>query len=152
MALGRPQPPARRIERHNLPLDAPPPRSDPRVREALDFIAAHLDEPVTLARLARHVGVSASHLIRLFERDIGTPPHEAMRAMRLARAAELLSGSALAVKEIGAEVGYRDPSDFTKDFARQYNLPPMRYRLAQSGMIRSTNKMISFTNKKVLKP
>jgi AraC-like DNA-binding protein len=45
-------------------------------------------------------------------------------------------------------VGYRDPSNFTKDFARQYDLPPVRYRLAW--MIRYTNKMISFTNKKTL--
>jgi len=103
---------------------------------------------VTLARLARHVGASVPHLVRLFEREARKPPHETMRAMRLTRAAELLIGSTMTVKEIRAEVGYRDPSNFTKDFARQYDLPPVRYRLAW--MIRYTNKMISFTNKKTL--
>jgi transcriptional regulator GlxA family with amidase domain len=56
-----------------------------------------------------------------------------MRAMRLTRAAELLSGSALAVKEIRAQVGYGDPSNFTKDFAREYGAPPARYRRCAAG-------------------
>jgi transcriptional regulator GlxA family with amidase domain len=43
--------------------------ADGRVREALEFLAAHLAERIDLRRLARHVGLSPAHLSRLFKAD-----------------------------------------------------------------------------------
>jgi transcriptional regulator GlxA family with amidase domain len=98
------------------------PVMDPRVRRARDFMDAHLGEPIRLGVLARHAGVSVPHLARLFRRNAGRPPHETLRLMRLAKAAELLSSLDLAIKEIAAAVGYADVSNFDGDFAREYGI------------------------------
>jgi transcriptional regulator GlxA family with amidase domain len=53
--------------------------ADGRVREALEFLAAHLAERIDLRRLARHVGLSPAHLSRLFKAEAGdrrTPPRD----------------------------------------------------------------------------
>ena len=91
-------------------------------------MAGHLSEPLPLGRIARHVGVSVPHLVRLFARGAGAPPHAALRAMRLMRAAELLDDPKLAVKEVAGQVGCRDSSDFARDFGRFHGESPLAYR------------------------
>jgi len=60
---------------------------DRAVARAAQYLAAHVDQPVTLASLAREVGVSAFHLQRAFKRALGVSPreyHDAERRRRLA--------------------------------------------------------------------
>lgn len=49
---------------------------------ASSFLTQHVDEPVTLSRLAREVGVSAFHLQRAFKRAFGVSPREFQEANR----------------------------------------------------------------------
>ena len=98
-------------------------------------MAAHLGQRITLAQLAEHVDVGVPHLVRLFRCGDGRPPHATLRLMRLAKAAELLSASTLAVKEVAAVVGYGDVPDFVRDFARAYGTSPLRYRRRCKAMI-----------------
>jgi transcriptional regulator GlxA family with amidase domain len=81
-------------------------------------MGARLDEPLTLAGIARHVGVSRDHLLRLFHRDTGRTPLGTLRVMRLREAERLLSSTRLSVKEVAARVGVRGPdvSHFIRDF------------------------------------
>jgi transcriptional regulator GlxA family with amidase domain len=81
-----------------------------------------------LPAIAREAGASASHLHALFAREAGMGPAGWRRALRLARAAELLRDTALPVAAIGAECGYGDPAAFTRAFARRYAVPPSAYR------------------------
>src|SRR5207248_10948629 len=56
------------------------------VRKAATYIAAHADAPITLSRLAQHVGTSPFHLQRTFSRLLGISPRayqDALRAQRL---------------------------------------------------------------------
>jgi AraC family transcriptional regulator of adaptative response / methylphosphotriester-DNA alkyltransferase methyltransferase len=44
------------------------------------------------------------------------------------RAAELLAETSIPVGDIAARVGYRQPAQFAKAFARVHGVPPTRYR------------------------
>jgi AraC family transcriptional regulator of adaptative response/methylated-DNA-[protein]-cysteine methyltransferase len=55
---------------------------DRAVARASAYLKEHADEPVTLATLAREVGVSAFHLQRAFKRALGISPREYRDAER----------------------------------------------------------------------
>jgi AraC family transcriptional regulator of adaptative response/methylated-DNA-[protein]-cysteine methyltransferase len=62
--------------------------TDRSVAAARAFLDAHAGEPVSLARLARAVGVSPAHLQRVFTRAVGLSPkryHDALRHAALRR-------------------------------------------------------------------
>jgi AraC family transcriptional regulator of adaptative response/methylated-DNA-[protein]-cysteine methyltransferase len=67
------------------------PRSSPfapaetHARAAQAYLDAHLDETVSLAALARHVGVSPWHLQRTFARVVGASPKVYQHARRIER-------------------------------------------------------------------
>jgi AraC family transcriptional regulator of adaptative response/methylated-DNA-[protein]-cysteine methyltransferase len=61
-------------------------RPDPGVlRRACDYMLAHLEERLTLTRIARPLGLSAGHLQRLFRRALGVSPAEYARVLRFER-------------------------------------------------------------------
>ena len=72
------------------PTSAETSKIDRAVTQAAEFLARHADEPVTLASLAREVGVSAFHLQRAFKRALGLSPREYRDAERRRRLAERL--------------------------------------------------------------
>jgi AraC family transcriptional regulator, regulatory protein of adaptative response / methylated-DNA-[protein]-cysteine methyltransferase len=63
------------------------------VARALGQIDA-AEQPVPLARLAAETGYSPAHFQKLFKRAVGLSPAAYMRARRLERAVEALSGGA----------------------------------------------------------
>jgi AraC family transcriptional regulator of adaptative response/methylated-DNA-[protein]-cysteine methyltransferase len=56
-----------------------------RVEAARDYLAAHLDETVTLERLGRELGTSPYHLQRTFKRLLGLTPKDYVLALRAER-------------------------------------------------------------------
>src|SRR5690606_9509811 len=55
----------------------------PVVAEAIDYMRAHIDEPISLEDIARAVNRSASHLARQFRTSLGVPPHQYLLVMRI---------------------------------------------------------------------
>jgi AraC-like DNA-binding protein len=71
------------------------PKLDPRVKRALRMIRDQLAEPddISLARLARSVGLSPSRLMHLFTTSVGVPLRPYVLWLRIQRAAgELANG------------------------------------------------------------
>ncbi len=52
---------------------------------ACEYIARHIEEPLTLERLARHAGWSPFHLQRVFRRTLGVTPKQYAGRLRLER-------------------------------------------------------------------
>jgi len=53
---------------------------------------------------------------------------EFLKALRLGRAAELLTRTDLPVKTVASEVGYSSRSSFTRAFVARYGCAPARFR------------------------
>jgi AraC-like DNA-binding protein len=103
-----------------------------KLRRVVDFIQAHIDQPVHLEELAAAAAVSPFHFHRQFKKATGTTPHQYILQMRIQRAKELLSGSELPLVEVAAQVGFSDQSHFTSTFCKMTSLTPRHYRNATS--------------------
>ncbi|SAK88396.1 AraC family transcriptional regulator [Caballeronia hypogeia] len=98
-----------------------------RVATMKSRLADDLVEPVTLAELARTVGLSTFHAARLFTRETGLAPHAWRNQMRIVRALPALRAGA-SVTDVAAASGFTDQSHFTRHFKRAFGVPPGRYR------------------------
>lgn len=99
-----------------------------KLRRVTDWMAEHLAEEFSLARLAAQAGMSEFHFNRLFKRATGLPPSRYHIKLRIDAARRLLRETKRSVIEIANEVGYSNPSHFAQVFRREAGLSPMVYR------------------------
>jgi AraC family transcriptional regulator len=97
-------------------------------KRVAEFIEEHLAEEISLAALAKLVDLSLYHFARAFAQSFGTPPHRYHMARRMDRAKGLLQRPALSVTQIGARIGFRETSSFSKAFRKFTGLTPTEYR------------------------
>lgn len=103
-------------------------RSNVYVHKALDYIAKHYRESISLREVARHTGLSASRLAHLFKEHTGHTVVETVRQLRIRQAQHLLTHTGMTCAEIGYDVGFSDQSYFILHFRRQTGVTPLRYR------------------------
>lgn len=102
---------------------------DRALAAASAFLTQHADEPVTLSRLSREVGVSAFHLQRAFKRAFGVSPrefHDANRQRVLA--ARLRKGDT--VSRATYEAGFGSSS---RVYERKLGMSPATLRKGGAG-------------------
>lgn len=99
-----------------------------RAVEAALWIHAHSHESFALEHVAKQVGLSAFHFLRLFSRVIGVTPHQYLVRSRLAHAARLLAQEERTVTDIALDVGFADLSNFVRTFGRAAGLSPNAFR------------------------
>ena len=78
------------------------------------FVRATVPEAVSVASLARHVGVGRSALYRLFQRQTGTSPYAFVQDVRLRMARDMLTRGRRRPAEVAAELGFSDQSHLTR--------------------------------------
>lgn len=102
---------------------------DPRAADAQRVLDTHrLTWWVDHKQLAKGLGLSESHLSRLFVEQFGVTPHQYELRRRVMRAQELVSASTLPVKQVAYLLGFRQPSHFTAWFRKHAGSSPRRYR------------------------
>lgn len=99
-----------------------------RAKRARDFIDAHIDEPITLERVAREAGMSISTLQRAFRGTTNMTAVEYLRRRRLDRARDLLRRGAIGIAAAARMAGYSNTANFSTAFKRQFGTPPSRCR------------------------
>lgn len=77
-----------------------------------------------VARIARSVGMSASHFSREFKQMFARAPKQYSLEVRMRRAAALLGRSDVSVKDAAYQLGYADAASFTRAFSRYHGRPP----------------------------
>jgi AraC-like DNA-binding protein len=85
------------------------------------------------------LGLSAAQLRRLFKQNVGTSLREYVREMRMARAAETLADYRLSVKEIASDLGYKDISNFYRDFRIVHGTTPQQLRARQLNLLANSS-------------
>ncbi|MGH3564367.1 MAG: helix-turn-helix domain-containing protein [Mycobacterium sp.] len=97
-------------------------------RTVRDYIAAHLDEAITLDDLAASVALSRFHFARRFRRSTGISPHDFVLRQRVEQATMMLARSGAVLPDIAARCGFADQSHMTRVFNKYVGTTPGRYR------------------------
>jgi AraC family transcriptional regulator len=99
-----------------------------RLRQVLDYIAAHLAQDLSLAEMARTAGMSPHHFAVLFRQRMGTPPHRYVVEQRIERAKHLLRNHARPILDVALLSGFESHSHFGRVFRRIVGMTPSGYR------------------------
>lgn len=95
-----------------------------RLSLARELMSGELESPMTLAQLARRVGLNRTKLALGFKEVYGTSVQAYWRDARLSRARELLRDSEARVTEVALSMGYSELSSFTRAFIRKFGVLP----------------------------
>ena len=105
--------------------------SKTRLRAALDYIHAHLNEKISLEAIAQELGMSKYHFARLFRQSTGIPPYQYVIEQRIALAKRLLRQNKRAIADIAYECGFANQGQFSNFFYKQVGVTPRQYRQEQ---------------------
>ena len=111
-------------------IDTPMPShadTDPLAR-TIDWALAHLDEDLSIERLAEHATMSVRTFIRRFRQATGTTPLQWLIRQRVAAAQRLLETTDLPVERIAQECGFGTAASLRSHFQRQVRCSPQAYR------------------------
>ncbi|MGP1351778.1 MAG: AraC family transcriptional regulator [Parasphingopyxis sp.] len=113
-ALGSPKSPANRIAR------------------AIAFIRDNYKKPCQVGDVAAAAGMSATAFHQRFREVTGTTPNKYQKLLRLQEAHSLLSIERASVTHAAFEVGYKSVNHFSRDYAKNFGMPPKEARAAAS--------------------
>jgi len=92
------------------------------------IVDAEFGEDLALDEIARRVASSRRQLQRAYAEVGHTTFREHLTQVRMQRAAEMLAGRRMTVREVAHRVGYRQPAQFAKAFRRAYGVSPSDFR------------------------
>jgi AraC family transcriptional regulator len=94
----------------------------------MDYIYAHLSDPIQLTDLARLTDLSPFHFSRLFKQSMGIPPHQYLLQQRVERAMQLLKSTNLSIMEVALTCGFNSHSHLGKWVQHYTGMSPKAYR------------------------
>lgn len=96
------------------------------VSEAVRWISTHYSETFRVEDLARNCGMSTSAFHRSFQAATALSPIQFQKQIRLQKSRLMLISGQEDVGTIGFKVGYESASQFSREYRRQFGLPPGR--------------------------
>ncbi|MCP2266962.1 AraC-type DNA-binding protein [Promicromonospora thailandica] len=94
------------------------------VSRAVGWIKEHYAEPFRVQDVAALSGMSVSAFHRSFQAVTAMSPIQFQKRIRLQQARLLLAARPRDVTGVGQRVGYESPSQFSREYRRQFGLPP----------------------------
>ncbi len=98
------------------------------IRAALEYIAENYGENITIEQLAETVHLSKSYFMSRFRETAGVSAVEYINQFRIRAACSALLESARTISEISFECGFRNLSNFNRQFRRLTGCTPNEYR------------------------
>jgi AraC-like DNA-binding protein len=106
----------RRLVRHDSNASA--------IARAIGHIRGDIRSSIAIPDLARRVGMSASSFHKHFRTITSTTPLQYQKELRLHEARQLLKTGGASVTTVAYEVGYESTSQFSREYARKFGVPP----------------------------
>lgn len=100
------------------------------VKKTADYIEKHLDEDLSLDKIAKDLNYTKFHIARTFAEKTGITVYKYIQGRRLTLAAQKLVETKKPVIEIAFEAHYNSQQAFTLAFSRLYLCTPQIYRKA----------------------
>ena len=97
-----------------------------RVSRAIAWLNGHFEQPLRIDSLAREANLSVSTLHHRFKAMTAMSPLQYQKQLRLNEARRLMLSEGLDASAAGYRVGYESPSQFSREYSRQFGAPPVR--------------------------
>jgi AraC family transcriptional activator FtrA len=104
--------------------------SDDRVTATMTWALEHLNEPITVEKLARRAHMSSRSYLRRFRQSTGTTPIRWLITQRIQSSLPLLEKADMSIDEIANAVGFDTTVTFRHHFARALQTSPSAFRRA----------------------
>ncbi len=101
---------------------------DPRLAQAIRLMEAHVDQPLTIAAIAKRAGVTARTLESIFRTSIGETPGAYYLRLRLNAARRLVVDTRVSMAEVAERTGFSSAAAFSRSFSRAFGTTPVRMR------------------------
>lgn len=101
---------------------------DERVARVIDYIEAHVGDPLDIAELAGIACLSPAHFSRTFKATVGQPVWSYVQQRRCIRAKEMLVETRLPLVEIAYRSGFSSQAHFTRSIKAQFGVTPGQIR------------------------
>ena len=102
-------------------------RRDPKMEEVLRYIAAHLQEELSVESLSKRFYISRYYLMHRFKEVTGYTLHHYISQKRLLWAGELIR-SGLPVMKAAEQAGFSEYSTFLRAFQNTFHVSPREFR------------------------
>ncbi|MEG2053816.1 MAG: AraC family transcriptional regulator [Oscillospiraceae bacterium] len=100
------------------------------VFNAIKYIQSNYFNDISIDDIAKSVGISRSHLYRVFMTISGHSPIDYLTEYRIDQACHLLKNSSLNIAEIAVSVGFFDQFYFSRVFKKHKGMPPSKYAIS----------------------
>jgi AraC-like DNA-binding protein len=115
----------RRLIRHDS--------NESAIARAIGYIRDDIRSAIVIPELARRVGMSASSFHKHFKTITKTTPLQYQKELRLLEARRLLRMGGASVTATAFDVGYESPTQFSREYARKFGVPPSRDMATATG-------------------
>ncbi|MDP4203184.1 MAG: helix-turn-helix domain-containing protein [Bacteroidota bacterium] len=107
--------------------------NDKLKKKVMDAISSHIsDAGFGVEELSHAVALSRVHLYRRTKELFGSSPNDLIKSVRMKKAGLMLIQGKISISEVAYEVGFSEPSYFSKSFKSYFNMSPKdfvaRYR------------------------
>jgi AraC-like DNA-binding protein len=123
----------RRLTRHDSNASA--------IARAIGHIRGDIRSSIAIPELARRVGMSASSFHKHFKTITSTTPLQYQKELRLLEARRLLKTGGAAVTTVAYEVGYESTSQFSREYARKFGVPPSHDTSEAKGLVDGSSRV-----------
>ncbi|MCG7382091.1 AraC family transcriptional regulator [Paenibacillus sp. ACRRY] len=95
-----------------------------RIREAIEYIVHHWEQPFRIEDLAETASMSVSSFHRHFKEITAMSPLQFQKQLRLQEARRLLMAESADAADVAFRVGYESASQFSREYSRMFGAPP----------------------------
>lgn len=102
--------------------------TDDLITKAINYVHANYNQPLTLKEAADLIHLNTQYFSRYFKRKTGSTFTQYITKIRIENAKKLLLNTDKPISQIALEVGYSDPTYFSKVFVKCETQSPYKYK------------------------
>ena len=98
------------------------------IQKAAEYMKTNFIEKLTIDDISQAVYLSPCYLSKIFKQELGCTIMEFLTKVRIEEAKKLLKNPKYNIMQVANEIGFEDPSYFTKVFKRSEGVTPSQYK------------------------
>jgi YesN/AraC family two-component response regulator len=99
------------------------------VCDALNYIDCHLNDSISLKKMAEHIKVNSSYLSVRFKKEVGQSVIDYVNQKKVENSLLYLAATDMSMVEVAERVGIDDANYFSKLFKKYRGMTPRQYHM-----------------------